>query len=635
MEQLGSPALAKHPSNIGENSSGRTIAFTVLVPLALLVLAGFLLAPRAAGAAEPPVPQAASGGSALTTEQIAEIAKERKSINELSDELSETKEEVSKTHTIATVALGPIAVLVGILALGGSLGIVFSVRDQRRVSQLHELTVGGEVLSQRRAEQSFASFFEQSQTTLSLVNDTLELAKEANKSAAQSMQRRAEEQVNAIEDRAENLMQRVFRERDFEKLAYESEYRSELHSIGDELRAVEGFLRLQNIELPQHAKFIKAFDQFLLDDTEAALQGLRQLSQSGVSGELRRFTLFWLGYLSTTVGEYDVAVRIFEADEVGLDKDDTERIQLECIIAEATFFETAKKLREKDRSGKHRSKQEEDEGETPLHRFEEVAPLLDKLSDLDLILGAKKKRNDLNHVALEIARTRADVYLWIAYDPERLDEPLGQDPRSEGERLPMLRDSSGLDGNQAERRLGLIKDKEKGEEPEGEATQASRTDALREALPDAVRAWALRQARAICETQAKKVLGGLNFDVVFALAESQFMLADGAAEDTIAEAERALGNEFGDYLEKRKKVSLRESELICHSRLLFLRKSDPQKKDYETRQVQQSERRAREAVSEMRQGRVTVFSHIQKRNISGPEMIKEVEAIVEQDEIED
>jgi hypothetical protein len=533
---------------------------------------------------------AALAAPATQKEQAAELHRQRKQIGELSD-------EVSELHTITTVILSPIAFLVGILALGGSLGIVFSIRDQRRVSQLHELTVGGEVLSQRRSEQTYASFFEQSQTTLSLVNDTLELAKEANEQATQGMKRRAQEQVDAIEERAENLTERIFREGDFEKLAYKAENRSELHSIGDELRAVEGFLRLQSIELPSHVKFVKAFNQFLLDDTEAGLQGLRQLDQSDVSGELRRFTLFWLAYMSATVGEYEVAIRIFKADEEGLEGDDFERFQLECIIRETRFFDSAKRLHEAD------PKRIED---TPLRRLREVAALLDELSALAGEVADSKDSRDLHRVKLEVARTRADIFLWIAYDPERLDKPLGADEVTAAGELPLLA------GQQSE------------------AAAFAESQQAASLSPDVLRGWALRHAFSICDDETN-----LNFDVTFARAESLFMLASTDAEEAFVDAERKLGDEFGDYLENRKKVSLRESELICHSRLLFLRKANEEKRHHEERQVRQSANRAREAVSEMRKGRVTVFSQIQKRNVSTSDLIGEIRAIVAQDHLED
>jgi hypothetical protein len=48
--------------------------------------------------------------------------------------------------------------------------------------------------------------------------------------------------------------------------------------------------------------------------------------------------------------------------------------------------------------------------------------------------------------------------------------------------------------------------------------------------------------------------------------------------------------------------------------------------------VRQSERQARVAVSEMRQSRVTVFSQIQKRNVTRQELIEEIEDIVEQEQ---
>ncbi|HET7486156.1 MAG TPA: hypothetical protein VFJ64_12375 [Solirubrobacterales bacterium] len=599
----------------------------MLWSVALAVLSAFVLlhsAPTAGAAARESTTStsgsASAGGEEAAEEQAAELEHQRKQIRKLSD-------EVAETHTISTVILGPIAVLVGILALGGTLGIVFSVRDQRRVSQLHELTVGGEVLSQRRAEQSYASFFEQSQTTLSLVNDTLELAKEANETATQSMKRRAEEQAEAIEERAENLLPKIFREGDFEKLVYDAENRSKLHSIGDELKAVEGFLRLQNIDFPRHVRFVKAFDQFLLDDTEAALQGFRQLSQSNITGELRRFTLFWHAYICTTVGEYSTAVQIFQDDEVGLEKDNTERFQLECIIAETRFFERAKLLRETD---------PEEFEDTPLGRFQKVAELLDKLSLLALEVASSKDEHELGHVSLEIARTRADMYLWIAYDHERLDLPLPETPREAALNLSLLSDPA---AEFARGELTLPETDLSNTEPggdaestqrDGEAVLHAKSDEARGLGADVFRGWALRHALEICKNQKNP-----NFDIRFTLAEALFMLGADSAEKAFIKAERALGGEFGDYLEKRRKVSLRQSELICHSRLLYLRKADKQEKESETRHVQQSERLARVAVSEMRQDRVTVFSQIQKRNVTRAEMLEEIADIVEQDHLDD
>ncbi|HUC07447.1 MAG TPA: hypothetical protein VMR96_05100 [Solirubrobacterales bacterium] len=587
---------------------------------AAIAVTGVLVLVLSALAAAAPV-------ETLTPKETSEaLAKQGKKLRQQGHELNDVADEVDEVHTITTVVLAPIAVLVGILALGGSLGIVFSFRDQRRVSQLHELTMGSETMSQRRTEQSYASFFEQSQTTLALVNDTLKLAKEATDQAAHSMQQKAEVQVDAIEERAEDLMQRAFKEADFEILVYEPGYRSELHAIGDELRSLEGYLTLQNIQLPRHTKFVKALDQFLLDDTEGALNALRRASQSDTGGPLHQFTLFWLGYMYTTVGDYEVAVRTFLDDEVGLKEDDTERFQLECIIAETRFFEAAKKRRAREAPTGEEGKHE------PQERFQVVAPMLDRLTDLALAVATSEDQRDLHHVALEIARTRADIYVWIAYDPERIDDPLPSVAISEARNVPMLPDPAAdiAASEEPHSFAGLATKDETGKAVEGDAMKFTRSSAAGTLSPDGFRAWALMQARAICES-----LPDPNFDVAFALAECHYMLVDEVADKAFADAERALGNEFGDYLEKRKKVSLRQSELICHSRLLALRRDDEQEKEYETRRVRQSERQAREAVSEMRQARVTVFSQIQRRNITQPEYIEEVERIVDQDHLDD
>jgi hypothetical protein len=247
-----------------------------LLALALAALA------IAVGPSVPAVGAAPAGHDAVVQHWQSE------KIGELTEDLEDSEKNFDRI-------LIPVTVLIGILALGGGLGIVFSIRDQRRVSQLHELTVTGEVSSQRRSEQSYASFLEQSQTTLSLVNDTLELAKEATDRATKSVEEKTEQKRDAIEERAQRLMLGVFNSNEFELVVVDPERREELHAIGREVRTLEGQMGLQDVELKDYAKFVKALDQFLLDETEAALQALQLAAQSAVVGDLQRFIEYWLG----------------------------------------------------------------------------------------------------------------------------------------------------------------------------------------------------------------------------------------------------------------------------------------------------------------------------------------------------
>jgi tetratricopeptide (TPR) repeat protein len=551
-----------------------------------------------AGAANAALTGDASGG-----EQSASLKAVNERVGDLSRQTEHLDANIHETRTIEDVILIPIALLVSILAAGGILGVVYSVREQRRTGQLHELTVGGEIASQRRSEQSYGSFFEQSQTTLSLVNDTLGLAKEATDRAAHSMELKAKSRVDAIEERAQKLMLDAFGEREFELIINDPARRVELHSIADELRSLEGYLSLQDIKLPQYTKFVKAIDQFLLDDTESAVQALRLASQDRVVGDLQSFIEYWLGYMLTTVGEYDEAVGRFRHDEINLKKDDPEYFQLERIIAETEFFLVAKN------NSQHELSSEEKKVTGPRERFKLVAKLLDRLTKLARELEKSGSQSAKQHTALEIARTRADIYEWIAYDPRHLDDPLKKSPIRRAEAI--------LKQHPEVKKIRKTK----------ELLKSPAWKKLSE--PNDFRTWALWQARGICEEQKNR-----NLDVKFALAECLFKLRDAKADSTFESAERALQQEFGELHEKRRLASIQESLLICHSRLLMLRSGDESKKT-ETGQISLAKREALDVVKDMRQSRVTIFSQIQRRNITQDEFKEEVKEIVAQDHLDE
>jgi tetratricopeptide (TPR) repeat protein len=532
-------------------------------------------------------------------------------IEEQDKRLTTVEDDNHDLRRDTTWVLAPIAILVGMLALGGGFGVLFSVRDERRTSQLHELSVASEVSSQRRTEQTYASFLEQSQTTLSLVNDTLQLAKEATDRAAHTMELKAKARVESIEGRAQGLMLQVFGVGEFEAVVNHSPFRTELHSIADDLRNLEGYLSLQDIALPPYTTFVKAIDQFLLDDTDSALKALREASQGRKVGDLQRFTLYWIGYLLTTVGEYDEALRMFRDDEVALEEHDREYLQLERIVAETEFFKRAKAL-----SARPLSTDPVQDPSHPRTRFNEVADLLDKMAKLAVDVEDSDHHRHDSHLSHEVARGRADVWTWIAYDARRVDDP--------------LRDAVAA-GDKAFEASGLVGQPDAPDQPVVRAA-----DFMGSALwaefnePDIWRAWALHQAKAICEREDDR-----DFYVTFALAECEYMLDEQGADASFVRAEQKLAEEVGTLREKRRVAEFEESALICHSRLLALRREDEDKRDAETRQVHQAFRRAREAVQGMRQGRVTVFSQLQRRNLAQKEFERELTGIRDQDRLDE
>lgn len=512
-----------------------------------------------------PAARAAPIGS--ETSQRVEVAK-------LTDEVGDLSEKLESAETSFERLLYPVGILVAILAAGGTLGIVFSFRDQRRTSQVHELTVAGELSAQKRTEQSYGSFLEQSQTTLSLVNDTLELAKEANDRAMKDTKSKAESEVAVVDARARALLSDAFGREEFSPIIDDDDYRNQLHSIADEARLLQGYLRLQGIEFGRYTKFIKALDQFLTDDTEGAIEALTLSVGEGSVGELQRFEEYWLGYMLTAVGNYSGAIRRFKHDRVGVKADHPEYFQLSRIIAETEFFKIAKEDADQNLDT------------PPAKRRQQVEPILEDLLELAGKLRSRSEdRNrddaDRKHRALlEIARTRADLLEWVAYDRGHLDDSL---------------DESGRAAESSEER-----------------------DDLR------ARTAALEEARKICEEVEEE---DRNLDLDFALAECLFKLGEEKlAREAFVSASTALNHEFQVLHEKRRSASLHQSLLICQVRLLGLVGEGEVKSRKD--QVNQALKDAAKELKAMRQPNVTVFSQLQRRNISQKEFADEMQEIV-------
>jgi len=519
---------------------------------------------------------------------LAATTSEPKTDRVQSAEIGRLEEDLARSEKWFDRVLLPITILLAILGLGGGLGVVFSIRDQRRISQLHQLTVTGELSAQHRAEQGYATFLEQSQTTLALVNDTLKLGKEATDRAAHSMRERAQSQVNVIEERARELMIEAFSDGEFESIVADAEQRAELHSIADSLRLLEGYLSLQDMKLPQYAGFVKAIDQFLHDETEAAVRSLERASLERAVGSLGQFVEYWLGYVRTTVGAYREALTNFGHDEIDVILRSSQYFQLKRVIAETEFFSRAAA------SAK---------GEHPRARFERVIDLLDGLAthaaEMEEPSGEQAKTKD----RLEVARTRADILEWVAYDPRHLDEPIEDTKRMRAAKIEGI------------------------SEPVASFAKFAKSQLWKKLEdPDLFRYWALCQVKGVRPARLEP-----DVNLRFALAESRFKL--GLEETKTMTAFKSivhdLPRKLGPNLEKRRIASLHQSLLIAHVRL---HKLDPAESDKHVSDARRAHRDVRDALNDI-EPRVTIFSQIQRRNLSGSDFKKEIDDIIDQEGI--
>jgi len=289
----------------------------------------------------------------------------------------------------------PLSLLIGILALGGSLGIVFSIRDQRRVSQLHELTIAGEQGAQRRSEDSYATFIDASQKTLALVNDTLQLAKEATQRANQTMTLRAERSLTGIAEQAQDLLDKVLYG-DFKRIVVESSLRTALEVLAKELSAIEGYLSLQAIPIRPECVFVQGMSRHLQNDASGALRLLRQVGQEGVSRDLRCLAQYWIAYLHNNRGAYREAAEVFRASQQNLPADSPRFIELERIAWETEFFLAAQGCSSTDTAVREAAVK------GPVEQLEKLA------------LKAQSDLTRYEKVSQSIAATRGNILSWIA-----------------------------------------------------------------------------------------------------------------------------------------------------------------------------------------------------------------------------
>jgi hypothetical protein len=513
--------------------------------------------------------------SIRTADEVAGLSAK---VHELDYKLADTR---SSNNQIDNLILTPVAILVSILVAGGALGIVFSVRDQRRVSQLHGLAVSSEMSGQRRIEESYSTFLGESQKTLTLVNDTLGLAKEASDREARSMDLKAKANLDAIEAEAEDLVLQVIETGDYEEIIDKPDYRSRVQSIASRLASLEGYVVLQDIDLHPYSRLIKGIEQFLDGNITGSLHTLRHAAQDSSNKQLQRFSLYWAAKLNNAVGNYDHALHLLDqAKELFGDQASVEAYELDRLHLETEFFQIA----------------DEAKDAPPDVRLKSVRSTLAKLADISKQIRELTKHNTDQHAYHEFAVTRADIYSWIAYQSDVLCEQL---PRSGRQAAEKIKSATIDDGTSSLQDRDLAK--------------------ILALSKDGLRAWALLQAKLVYPAmESLHSEEGIDFSLIFGRAECDFALADEHdIEEYKALEGRAIEDQVGGHREHRWAVELAQIALISKVRLL--KHAELAKNVTEAErlrgEVESTFIRVQNALHGAPDHTVKIFSHLQRRNL--------------------
>jgi hypothetical protein len=582
-----------------------------------IALVGGVGAVSADAAAGPPTTQATTvttaaspvGAPTTTTSPLSDPA--------LKGRLKVMQDSIDASRENASFLLIPISILIGILSLGGVLGIVFSIRDQQRVSQLHELSVGAETASQRRGEQTYTYFLEESQKTLTLVNDTLALGKEATDRAAHTMELKAETNLAGIEERAQALLLPLLTRGVFEGIFDKPEDRGKLERIAAELEAIEGYRVLQDIALPPYSRFVKGMAEYLDDDLAGALKTLRIASQDASIRELQLFAVYWVAYLYDAQGKFDEAASVCRSGMERLSRGRAERVEFERMIDSSAFYAAAKA-----HSTAH-----------PRDRFDAVSTFL---ADLEAV-AEEASEADTDHskaTTHEVAEARADMFMWVAFAADRLFDPIPAAAFAPARKVHAQLDGANVSSVKSAQMNADWRELGNGDE---------------------LRAWAWLQAAAaygaehlyLPEGEDDLDAPGLltaesDFKLLFGKAETNFGMARAVEFDEKATAdlvkryravELAVNKHLGSHREQRRSVELAHMWLVAAGRMVWLQAAQGNAGAADTAEgdLRNAQRLINDKLGDVGQvPDLTLFSQLQRRAVTVPEFRDEMEAFVRQ-----
>lgn len=578
--------------------------------------------------------QAAGSGPASPEGQLAS------QVHELASRLEDTRESLKDTRESNrandTMILTPMAILIGILAAGGALGIVFSVRDQRRTSQLHALSVSAEVGTQRRIEESYSTFLGESQKTLTLVNDTLGLAKEATDREARSMDLKAKSNLDALEAEAEDLVLQVIETGDYEEIVDLPEPRSRVQSIARRLASLEGYVVLQDIDLHPYSRLVKGIEQFLDGSITAALHTLRHAAQDSSNRQLQRFSLYWAAKLNNAVGSYDHALHLLDqALELFGTQESIEKQEMRRLHLETEFFQISEEVASAT--------------ETPLgaiDRFKSVKRTLVDLADVSQRIQRMTAHDKDKHAHHEVAINLADIYSWIAYRPWALCSQLDGTAREDAEAVVRKVNQEVAEELVAkkifEERVADGRVEEKVAEEIAHTAQNDLTASLDDEQltrvlrlnEEAFRAWVMLQAKRVFpKIEDLHSDEGVDFSLIFGRAECDFALGDSHdVEEYKALEGKALEDQVGGHREHRWAVELAQIALISKVRLLRHAEVDRQHADVDKLlgEVDSTYIRLQNALHGAPDHNVNIFSHLQRRNLDENSFREEATSLKDQ-----
>lgn len=205
---------------------------------------------------------------------------------------------------------------------------------EERAKRAFELSFSGELSSQERASDAHNVLLKGSQETLRLVNDTLQLAYDASKRAADAIRDKAKRMLEELDEECRELLDSVPSHKD-RALIENPDKRSDLRSLAQRIAGFEinNFVLPEDLALTASCHFIRGLDLHIHQQFKDAMKYWKKAAtDTEASRELKSLAWYWDGYEENNLANFAAAERSFgKALETaaGLREFELRRIQLE------------------------------------------------------------------------------------------------------------------------------------------------------------------------------------------------------------------------------------------------------------------------------------------------------------------
>lgn len=263
-------------------------------------------------------------------------------IQHLKDALTSLRNQVESQNKV-------VYYIVGLFTLFSFFGAGFTILSYRsnerkaesaeaRAAEIHTLTLGNDKSSQERAN----IIFEESQRTLALVNDILELAEKTSRRASKSLETRLQKSMEIYDGESMEIIEKSQAYDDDKNLTTDKDICSEIHRVGRKIEGLENNLIMlegSEIILEPYCCLVRGADSYLSELFNQALEYWKKVVKSkNADKRLQSLAYFWIGYVNNNLGEQHFSTAIQNFKKAQVLATDSRKYELMRIKLETRFF---------------------------------------------------------------------------------------------------------------------------------------------------------------------------------------------------------------------------------------------------------------------------------------------------------